>query len=76
MFKKKGSLAVMGNILKQVNAKMGGENWQLTMPKEITALSTMFVGLDVVQTGRTSIIGMAASANVGATKFFSRLATQ
>lgn len=65
----------MGNILKQVNAKIGGSNWQLALPKAIKDKFTMFIGLDVVQTGRTSIIGMAASSNPQATQYYSRMAT-
>lgn len=37
---------------------------------------TMFVGLDVVQKGKTSLIGMTATRNIEATKYFHRLATQ
>lgn len=47
MKKKVSSLAVMGNILKQVNAKAGYDNWRLDLPKSITDKHTMFVGLDV-----------------------------
>jgi len=36
----------------------------------------MFVGLDICQLHRKSIIGMAASANQQGTQYFSRLATQ
>ena len=33
MEKKVSKLAVMGNILKQVNAKLGCDNWRLDLPK-------------------------------------------
>ena len=36
----------------------------------------MFIGLDVVQNGRTSIIGMTASTSPAATNYFSRMSTQ
>jgi len=32
MEKKVSKLAVMGNILKQVNAKLGCDNWRLDLP--------------------------------------------
>jgi len=47
MKRKVSALAVMGNILKQVNAKVGCDNWRLDLPKAITDKNTMFVGLDV-----------------------------
>jgi len=76
MKRKVSALAVMGNILKQVNAKVGCDNWRLDLPKSITDKHTMFVGLDVCQVGRKSIIGMAASSNQHGTQYFSRLANQ
>lgn len=63
MEKKVSKLAVMGNILKQVNAKLGCDNWRLDLPKKVKDMHTMFVGLDICQLHRKSIIGMAASAN-------------
>lgn len=39
-------------------------------------MPTMFIGLDAVQSGRTSIIGMTASSNSQGTKYFSRMVTQ
>ena len=53
----------MSNVLKQVNAKIGGVNWQLEQPKATSNMHKMFIGIDAVQCGRTSIVGMAASSN-------------
>lgn len=46
------------------------------LPNEIQKAPTMFIGLDVVQNGRTSIIGMTASTSPAATNYFSRMSTQ
>ena len=49
------SLAVMGNVLRQVNAKVRRDNLRLELPKSILSLDTMFVGLDVCHSGRKSM---------------------
>lgn len=40
--------SVMGNILKQINAKLDGVNWQIRLPPQVSNLNTMFIGMDVV----------------------------
>ena len=47
-FKILKDFSVAGNVLKQVNAKLSGVNWQLNLPPQITNQNTMFIGMDVV----------------------------
>jgi len=52
-------MAVYGNILKQINAKVGLDLYRL----KIYLKNVMIVGVDVCNEGRRSIIGMTASYN-------------
>ena len=66
----------MGNVLRQVNAKVRRDNYRLKLPKEITSLNTMFVGLDVCHSGKRSAVGLAASYTPYATQYFTRVEYQ
>ena len=48
------------NILRQINAKLGGDLWRMSFPKEISR-KTMLVGIDVCHKGKHSIIGFVAT---------------
>ena len=53
-------VAIGGNILRQMNIKMGGELYQLQMPKQCSK-NTMIIGLDVCHKGSKSIVGFCCS---------------
>jgi hypothetical protein len=56
----KAKLSVYGNILKQINAKIKLDLYRL----ELTNLkNTMICGVDVVNEGKTSLLGFSASYN-------------
>jgi hypothetical protein len=48
------------NIVRQINAKLGGDLWRMDFGKEIPK-KTMLVGIDVCHKGRQSIIGFVAT---------------
>ncbi len=51
---------VFGNILKQINAKCRLDLYRIVMPFKGTS---MIIGMDVVNEGKRSIIGLSASYN-------------
>jgi hypothetical protein len=55
------SMAVYSNILKQINAKCQLDLYRLVLPGNFG--KTMVVGVNVVNEGRKSIIGLCASRN-------------
>lgn len=56
------SLSVASNILKQMNAKLGLDNYRMKIPKEISKY-TMMVGIDVCHKSRKSIVGFCSTIN-------------
>lgn len=48
------------NILRQINAKLGGDLWRMSFSPEISK-KTMLVGIDVCHKGKSSFIGFVAS---------------
>ena len=48
------------NILRQINAKLGGDLWRMNFGKEISK-KTMLFGIDVCHKGRFSTIGFVAT---------------
>ena len=48
------------NILRQINAKLGGDLWRMKFSPEIPKTS-MLIGIDVCHKGRQSIIGFVAT---------------
>ncbi|XP_067935412.1 piwi-like protein Ago3 isoform X2 [Watersipora subatra] len=68
--------SVVQKISLQINAKLGGELWQLNIPLK----NTMYVGIDVYHDGAKgksrSVTGMVASLNKAATRYYSRVSTQ
>jgi hypothetical protein len=46
-----------------MNAKCGLDLYRMVLPKSIQSVSTMILGVDVINMGRTSIIGMTATYN-------------
>lgn len=61
----KGNLSIFSNILGQINAKCGFENYRLAVSNKICSrdTETMVVGVNVIPLGRQSIIGLCATSN-------------
>jgi hypothetical protein len=68
----KGNLSIFSNILMQVNAKRGLENYRIALCPKIKSQTTrtMVIGIDVIPLGRQSIIGLAATSNEHLTKHY------
>lgn len=58
----KGNLSVASNVLKQMNPKMGVDNYSLQVPRGISK-RTMLIGIDVTHKPRKSIAGIVATYN-------------
>jgi len=59
----KFNLSKAGNILKQMNSKMGGDLYRLKFPENVEKRRTMLIGIDVCHAGQKSVVGFAASTN-------------
>ena len=55
------NLSVASNIVKQINAKVGGESIRIQMPKAIQKEYVMAIGIDVCHAGANSIVGFNAT---------------
>jgi hypothetical protein len=62
---------VYSNLLKQMNAKVRQDLYRLALPSHMK--NTMVVGIDVVNEGRKSLLGFAASYSNFLTQYFSRV---
>ena len=63
MRKKAGTMGVISNLLRQVNAKCGRDLYRMALPKSLTYIPTMIVGIDLVNMGRKCVLGMTATYN-------------
>ena len=74
----KGNLSIFSNILGQMNAKCGYENYRLAVSNKICSkdTETMVIGVNVIPLGRQSIIGLCATSNPQLTHIFSDLQYQ
>ena len=61
-------IGVFSNILKQINAKVRQDLYRLDLPN---LRGSMVVGVDVVNTGRTSILGFSATSNQSLSQHYS-----
>jgi hypothetical protein len=57
---RKFNFSIGSNVLRQMNIKMGGELYQIQMPKECKK-NTMLMGLDVCHKTKQSIVGFCCS---------------
>jgi hypothetical protein len=57
------------NIVRQINAKLGGDLWRMNFGKEISS-KTMLVGIDVCHKGKQSIIGFVATYDPFLCKYY------
>jgi hypothetical protein len=63
------------NILRQINAKLGGDLWRMEFHPEISK-KTMLVGIDVCHKGKQSIIGFCASYDEHMCKYYTQTCPQ
>jgi hypothetical protein len=63
------------NILRQINAKLGGDLWRMKFSPEIPKTS-MLVGIDVCHKGRQSIIGFVATYDEFLCKYYTQASPQ
>jgi hypothetical protein len=65
MDSKQNDLSIFSNILGQMNAKCGYENYRLSLSNKIYSKNTetMVIGVNVIPLGRQSIIGLCATSN-------------
>jgi len=63
------------NILRQINAKLGGDLWRLNFGPEISR-KTMLVGIDVCHKGKQSIIGFCATYDENMCKYYTQASPQ
>lgn len=59
------------NIVRQINAKLGGDLWRMSFGKEISK-KTMLVGIDVCHKGKQSIIGFVATYDPFLCKYYTQ----
>ena len=57
------------NIIRQINAKLGGDLWRMSFSEEISP-KTMLVGIDVCHKGKQSIIGFVATYDQYLCKYY------
>lgn len=59
------------NIVRQINAKLGGDLWRMNFGTEISN-KTMLVGIDVCHKGKQSIIGFVATYDQYMCKYYTQ----
>lgn len=64
-------LSLASELLKQLNAKAGGDLYHITLPK-MKYKNTMLIGMDVCHYGPKSIVGFCATLNDVYTKYYSQ----
>jgi aubergine-like protein len=63
------------NIVRQINAKLGGDLWRMNFGQEISQ-KTMLVGIDVCHKGKQSIIGFVATYDPYLCKYYTQASPQ
>jgi aubergine-like protein len=63
------------NIVRQINAKLGGDLWRMNFGKDISP-KTMLVGIDVCHKGKQSIIGFVATYDPYLAKYYTQASPQ
>lgn len=67
---KRMNMSVATNIVKQINAKVNAELYNIKLPDELSS-KTMLIGLDVCHQGKSSIVGFCASYNKRMNHYYS-----
>lgn len=63
------------NIIRQMNAKFGGDLWRMSFGPEISK-QTMLVGIDVCHKGKQSTIGFCATYDTNMCKYYAQASSQ
>lgn len=63
------------NIIRQMNAKFGGDLWRMSFGEEISN-QTMLVGIDVCHKGKQSTIGFCATYDPNLCKYYAQASPQ
>ena len=71
----KQEFTIIVNILRQINAKLGGDLWRMNFPEEISK-KTMLVGIDVCHKGKYSYIGYVATYDQHLCKYYTQTDAQ
>ena len=71
----KGDRSVASNLLKQMNSKMGVDNYTLKVDKRISK-RTMLIGIDVCHKPKKSIVGICGSINASMMQYNSQYIIQ
>lgn len=69
-------MGVFTNLLRQVNAKVGLDLYRMRLPQKVKNANSMFVGMDVVNMGKESVLGMTATYNQYQMQYYSEVAMQ
>jgi hypothetical protein len=65
--------SICGNIILQMNAKMGNPLWHIESPKTL-AKKTMLVGIDIYHHNKkNSYVGFVASCDPKFTKYYTKV---
>ena len=64
---------MMSNLLKQMNAKVKLDLYRLNVPQ---FRKTMVIGIDLVMSGSSKLIGMSATSNLNLTQCLTKLEKQ
>ena len=64
---------MMSNLLKQMNAKVKLDLYRLNVPQ---FRKTMVIGIDLVMSGSSKLIGMSATSNLNLTHCLTKLEKQ
>jgi len=73
---KLGTMGVITNILRQVNAKSARDLYKIATSNTININHTMVVGVDVIHAGKNSIVGMAATNSGSLTQHYTKISYQ
>nr|AEX87970.1 Otiwi8 [Sterkiella histriomuscorum] len=71
LFKKGKALGVFSNLLKQMNAKLKRDLYNMSLPN---LRKTMIVGTDIVNTGGKSLLGLCASMTQEISQYYTKMA--
>eukprot|EP01022_Parablepharisma_sp_SALTPOND_P001781 TRINITY_DN1073_c0_g1_i1.p1 TRINITY_DN1073_c0_g1~~TRINITY_DN1073_c0_g1_i1.p1 ORF type:complete len:1028 (-),score=59.38 TRINITY_DN1073_c0_g1_i1:556-3639(-) len=74
-YKKMTNMTYASNLIRQLNAKLGGDLYSVELPPEIPK-NTMFVGVDVCHCGRGSVVGFYSNAYTNLAKCYCETTVQ
>ena len=74
-YKKMENIPFASNIIRQINAKLGGDLYSVELPREIPK-NTMFIGIDVCHYGRNSVVGFYSNTYTSLAKCYCETSVQ